>query len=252
MGYNYQIIIEYDGSKFVGWQYQKNGTSIQEVLEKKLKKIFKKKVKVIGAGRTDAGVHAKQMYAHFDTDQILDCEKIQYRLNSYLCDAIHIKSIFLVSDNAHARFDAIARVYEYWLCQHKNPFLKDAAWLLYSNLDFDVMNVAAKFLIEVNDFTSFSKLHTDVNTHICDVRKAEWEQRGDIWVFSIEADRFLRNMVRAIVGTLVDVGKGKITVNEFKDIVAKMDRSAAGVSAPAKGLYLLSINYPNELLDGNS
>ena len=157
-----------------------------------------------------------------------------------------------MSDTAHARFDATARVYEYWLCQHKNPFLKDAAWMFYSNLDFDLMNVAARFLLEVNDFKSFSKLHSDVNTHICDVRKAIWEQRGDIWVFSIEADRFLRNMVRAIVGTLVDVGKGRISVDEFKDIIAKMDRGAAGVSAPAKGLYLLSINYPYGLLNGNN
>lgn len=246
------IEISYRGTNYHGWQVQPKTRTVQQEINVALSTILGQKINVTGAGRTDAGVHAKQMYAHFDTDQILDCEKTQYRLNSYLCDAIHIKSIFLVSDTAHARFDATARVYEYWLCQHKNPFLKDAAWLLYSKLDFDVMNVAAKFLLEVNDFTSFSKLHTDVNTHICDVRKAVWEQRGDIWVFSIEADRFLRNMVRAIVGTLVDVGKGKITVNEFKDIVAKMDRSAAGVSAPAKGLYLLSINYPNELLDGNS
>ena len=248
----YFISLAYKGTDFHGWQVQPNAVTVQERVNEGLSMLLKEQICVLGAGRTDAGVHAKQMFAHFDTDQIFDCEKIQYRLNAYLCDAIYIKSIFLVSDSAHARFDATARVYEYWLCQCKNPFLKDAAWLLYSNLDFDLMNVAAEFLLEVNDFKSFSKLHSNVNTHICDVRKAIWKQRGDIWVFSIEADRFLRNMVRAIVGTLVDVGKGRITIDEFKDIVVKMDRRAAGVSAPAKGLYLLSINYPNGLLNGNN
>ena len=244
----YFISLAYKGTDFHGWQVQPNAVTVQERVNKGLSMLLKEQICVLGAGRTDAGVHAKQMYAHFDTDQIFDCEKIQYRLNSYLCDAIHIKSIFLVSDTAHARFDATARVYEYWLCQHKNPFLKDAAWLLYSNLDFDLMNVAAEFLLEVNDFKSFSKLHSDVNTHICDVRKAIWEQRGDIWVFSIEADRFLRNMVRAIVGTLVEIGMGKRAPEDMRRIIEAKDRCEAGSSAPAKGLFLNEITYPVELI----
>ena len=240
----YFISLAYKGTDFHGWQVQPNAVTVQERVNKGLSMLLKEEICVLGAGRTDAGVHAKQMYAHFDTDQIFDCEIIQHRLNSYLCDAIHVKSIFLVSDTAHARFDATARVYEYWLCQHKNPFLKDAAWLLYSNLDFDLMNVAAEFLLEVNDFKSFSKLHSNVNTHICDVRKAIWEQRGDIWVFSIEADRFLRNMVRILVGTLVDVGAGRMEAGSIPGILLSRDRTVAGRTAPPQGLFLDEVFYP--------
>ena len=246
----YFIRLAYKGTDFHGWQVQPNAVSVQEKINEGLSILLKEEVMILGAGRTDTGVHAKQMYAHFDTDKEFDCEKITYRLNAYLCDAIFIKAVFPVSENAHARFDATARVYEYWLCQEKNPFLHEAAWLLYSNLNFDLMNEAAAYLCEVDDFTSFAKVHSGVNTHICDVRKAHWEQKDDKWVFTIEADRFLRNMVRAIVGTLVEVGKEKITIQEFKDIVAKMDRGAAGVSAPAKGLYLVKVDYPQELLNG--
>lgn len=246
----YFISLAYKGTHFHGWQVQPNAVSVQEKINEGLSMLLKENVMILGAGRTDAGVHAKQMYAHFDTDKEFDCEKIAYRLNAYIDDAILIKSIFLVVDTAHARFDATARAYEYWICQEKNPFLKEGAWLMYSNLDFDLMNEAASYLTQVNDFTSFAKIHSDVKTHICDVRKAVWEQREEMWVFTIEADRFLRNMVRAIVGTLVDVGKKKITIQEFKDIIRKMDRGSAGVSAPAQGLYLVKVEYPQELLNG--
>jgi tRNA pseudouridine38-40 synthase len=247
----YFISLAYKGTHFHGWQVQPNAVSVQEKINEGLSMLLKEDVMILGAGRTDAGVHAKQMYAHFDTDNEFDCEKIAYRLNSYIDDAILIKSIFSVSDTTHARFHATARTYEYWLCQEKNPFLKDGAWMMYSNLDFGLMNEAAAYLTEVKDFTSFAKIHSDVKTHICDVRKAIWEQKGDVWVFTIEADRFLRNMVRAIVGTLVDVGKGKMTLQEFKNVITKMDRGSAGVSAPAPGLYLVKVEYPQELLNGN-
>ena len=247
----YFISLAYKGTHFHGWQVQPNAVSVQEKVNEGLSMLLKEDVMILGAGRTDAGVHAKQMYAHFDTDKEFDCEKIAYRLNSYIDDAILIKSIFPVSESAHARFHATARVYEYWLCQEKNPFLKDGAWLVYSNLDFNLMNEAAAYLTEVKDFTSFAKIHSDVKTHICDVRKATWEQKEEMWVFTIEADRFLRNMVRAIVGTLVDVGKGKMKLQEFKNVITKMDRGSAGVSAPAQGLYLVKVEYPQELFNGN-
>lgn len=247
----YFISLAYKGTHFHGWQIQPNAVSVQEKINQGLSVLLKEEVMILGAGRTDAGVHAKQMYAHFDTEQEFDCDKLAYRLNAYIDDSILIKSIFKVPDSAHARFHATARAYEYWVCQEKNPFLKDGAWIMYSDLDFDLMNEAASYLIEVEDFTSFAKIHSDVKTHICDVRKAIWEFKDDKWVFTIEADRFLRNMVRAIVGTLVDVGKKKISVKEFKEIVAKMDRGSAGVSAPAQGLYLVKVEYPQEIVNGN-
>ncbi len=246
----YFISLAFNGTNFHGWQIQPNAITIQEKINEGLSILLKEDICVLGAGRTDAGVHAKQMYAHFDIDQAFDCEKMTYRLNAFLSDAIFIQSIFPVSDSLHARFDAKSRVYEYWICQSKNPFLKDGAWFLYYHLNFDLMNAAAAHLLKVKDFTSFSKVRSDVKTHICDVRSANWNFMGDKWVFTIESDRFLRNMVRAIVGTLVDVGKGKISVLEFKEIIAKMDRAAAGVSAPAQGLYLKSITYPNDFCNG--
>ncbi len=246
----YFISLSYKGTNFHGWQVQPNAVSVQQRINQGLSVLLKEEVMIMGAGRTDAGVHAKQMYAHFDTHKNFDFHELAYRLNAFLEDTIYIKSIFKVADETHARFHASSRTYEYWLCQDKNPFLTEGAWLMYSNLDFSLMNAAAAHLIEVDDFSSFAKIHTDVNTHICDVRKAEWVINGDKWVFTIEADRFLRNMVRAIVGTLVEVGKGKMTIDEFKSIIKEKNRGSAGVSAPAKGLYLVNIDYPKELLNG--
>ena len=246
----YFISLAFKGTYFHGWQVQPNAVSVQGKINEGLSMLLKEDIMTLGAGRTDAGVHAKQMYAHFDTDKEFDCEKIAYRLNSYIDDTILIKSIFQVSETAHARFHATSRTYEYWLCQEKNPFLKDAAWLMYSNLDFYSMNEAAAYLTQVKDFSSFAKIHSDVKTHICYVHKAAWQEHEDKWVFTIQANRFLRNMVRAIVGTLVDVGKGKMTIQEFKDVITKLDRSSAGVSAPAKGLYLVNVEYPQDLLNG--
>lgn len=246
----YFIRLAYKGTEYHGWQIQPNAISVQQLVNEGLSVLLKNQISVLGAGRTDTGVHARQMYAHFDSDKEFDCKEITYRLNAYLPDAIVIKSIFPVHSEAHARFDATSRVYEYWLVQEKNPFLQDAAWLVYGQLNFDLMNEASAFLLEVKDFTSFAKVHSDVKTHICDVRKAQWECKDGLWVFTIEADRFLRNMVRAIVGTLVEVGRGKISVSEFKEVVAKLDRGAAGASAPASGLYLVKVDYPQEILNG--
>ena len=247
----YFISLAYKGTNFHGWQVQPNAVSVQQRINEGLSVLLKEEVMIMGAGRTDAGVHAKQMYAHFDTDKSFDFDVMCYRLNAFLEDSIHIKSIFKVADETHVRFHATARTYEYWLCQEKNPFLVEGAWLMYSNLDFNLMNEASSYLIEVQDFSSFAKIHSDVNTHICDIRKAEWVQQGDKWVFIIEADRFLRNMVRAIVGTLVEVGKKKMTLDEFKSVINLKNRSSAGTSAPAKGLYLVKIEYPKELLNGD-
>lgn len=246
----YFISLAYRGTDFHGWQIQPNAVSVQGEINKGLSLLLKEEVMILGAGRTDTGVHAKQMYAHFDTDKDLDLEKLCYRLNAYISDAIVIKSIFPVAHDAHVRFHATARTYEYWLCLEKNPFLKERAWLLYSDLDFEAMNKAASHLLEVDDFSSFAKIHSDVKTHICDVRLAKWELVDDKWVFTIQADRFLRNMVRAVVGTLVEVGKGKMTVETFKEIITKKDRGAAGVSAPAHGLYLVKVDYPKDIVDG--
>tara|TARA_B110000977_G_scaffold36404_1_gene48850 strand:- start:6755 stop:7504 length:750 start_codon:yes stop_codon:yes gene_type:complete len=247
----YFISLAYKGTDFHGWQIQPNAITVQQQINHGLSVLLKEDVMIMGAGRTDAGVHAKQMYAHFDTQNPLNCNTLTYRLNGFLKDSIRIKSIFEVSDETHARFNASSRVYEYWLCEHKNPFLIDGAWFMNTNLDFDLMNEAAAYLRTVRDFSSFAKIHTDVKTHICDVQFAKWEYKDEKWVFTIKADRFLRNMVRAIVGTLVEVGKLKLSVASFKDIISKENRSLAGVSAPAKGLYLVNVNYPNNLLNGN-
>lgn len=247
----YFISLAYKGTDFHGWQIQPNAITVQQQINHALSVLLKEDVMIMGAGRTDAGVHAKQMYAHFDTQILFNSNTLTYRLNAFLEDSIRIKSIFEVSDESHARFNASSRVYEYWLCEHKNPFLIDGAWFMNTNLDFDLMNEASAYLLTVRDFSSFAKIHTDVKTHICDVQFAKWEYKDEKWVFTIKADRFLRNMVRAIVGTLVEVGKFKLSIASFKDIISKENRSLAGVSAPAKGLYLVNVNYPNNLLNGN-
>lgn len=246
----YFVSLAYKGTDFHGWQVQPNAISVQQVLNEGLSVLLKEQIVSLGAGRTDAGVHAKQMYAHFDTDMEFNCDEMVYRLNAYISKSIVVKAIFPVSKNTHARFDAKSRVYEYWLIQDKNPFLQESAWLVYGDLDFDLMNEASDYLLNVSDFTSFAKVHSDVKTHICDVRKAHWNFKDGIWIFTIQADRFLRNMVRAIVGTLVELGKGKITLQEFKYITTELDRSSAGASAPAKGLYLTNVDYAEGKLNG--
>ncbi len=206
-------------------------------------------IDLVGAGRTDAGVHAKQMYAHFNIENdIQDKTDLIFRVNAFLPEDIAVHSIIEVNKDAHARFDATARTYEYWVTQKKNPFLKDSSYLVKKELDVAVMNKAAKMLFEYNDFECFSKSNTDVRTFLCDIKQAEWTKVEDKLVFTIQADRFLRNMVRAIVGTLLDVGLGKKSVDNVNTIIKSKDRSKAGASVPANGLYLTKVTYPNTII----
>ena len=247
----YFIKFSYLGTGFHGSQRQPNGITVQETMEKALTMIFREEVPLTFAGRTDAGVHAREMYAHMDVgDEAMrrEGERLVFRLNGILPDSIAIHDILPVTDDAHARFDATRRTYEYHIVDHKNPFLHTLATRVRPGLDFDAMNEAAKFLIGKQDFASFCRSNTDVKTTICDLTKAEWQvmDNGHA-VFTISADRFLRNMVRAVVGTLFEVGRGKRTKEQFADIIQQQNRSAAGESAPAEGLYLIDIRYPEKI-----
>lgn len=243
----YFVEIMYDGANYHGWQIQPNSITVQEKLEKSISTILNEKISVVGAGRTDAGVHAKQFFAHFDFENTLSDNNFIYRLNSILPNDICVKSISVVKDNAHSRFDAVSRTYEYIICQSKNPFLIKGAYYLNKPLNLDNMSKAANVLFDFSDFTSFSKLHTQTKTNNCLIKKAYWKQNDDTIVFTIEADRFLRNMVRAIVGTLLDVGINKNTVNDFVEIIKSKDRSKAGISVPAHALYLTKVCYPKSV-----
>lgn len=213
--------------------------------------LLRETVSLTGAGRTDAGVHAKEMYAHFDSNILFEATELIHRLNAYLPEDIAIASIVEVPVEAHARFDASERTYEYWIVQKKNPFLLEGAYYVKYPLNIEQMNKAAAILVQHKDFECFSKSNTDVKTYLCDVRKAQWTKDGEKLVFTISADRFLRNMVRAIVGTLVDVGLGKSSPTDMNYILASKDRGKAGVSVPAKGLYLTAIKYPKNIIDHN-
>ena len=245
----YFIRFAYFGKAYHGWQNQPNAITVQEVLEKALTTLLRQEIKVVGAGRTDAGVHAREMYAHFDTSLPINRNDLPHRLNTFLPDAISVQEIVPVKADAHARFDATERVYEYWLVQHKNPFYTDFAHCVHYPLDVDAMNQAAQYLLSHTHFECFSKSNSDVKTFNCDVRQAFWEKKEDRLVFTIAADRFLRNMVRAIVGTLLEVGLGKMGPEKINDIIASRDRGEAGVSVPAKGLYLTAISYPKQIFD---
>lgn len=243
----YFIQFSYNGKAYHGWQNQPNAITVQQVLEEALSTLLRKKVTMMGAGRTDAGVHAKAMFAHFETLEISNTTDLIFRLNAFLPDDIAVQKIFEVNADAHARFDATARTYEYWITQEKNPFFTDYAHYVKQELDVKKMNEAAALLIDYKDFESFSKSNTDVYTYLCDIQIAEWGQKNDLLIFTIKADRFLRNMVRAIVGTLLDVGTGKSNLDDVKAIINSKDRSKAGTSVPAKALYLTKINYPNTI-----
>ena len=230
-----------------GWQRQDNAVTVQQLLEEALTTLFGAEITVTGAGRTDTGVHAREFYAHFDLDDLVRKRELQRktnRLNSFLPKDIKIFEIFRVNTDMHARFDAISRTYEYIITTAKDPFIDDFAWYVYGDIDVSMMNKGAKALLEYTDFTSFAKLHTQVRTNNCELMQASWVKKNDMLVFTIKADRFLRNMVRAIVGTLVDLGKGKITLEEFRQIIEAKDRSEAGLSVPPHGLYLTRIEYP--------
>ena len=239
----YFIELSYLGKNYHGWQIQPDANSIQEELNKAISIVLQEEINVVGAGRTDTGVHASQMFAHFDSESILD-ENIVFKLNSVLPEDIVVYKVVKTADDKHARFDALARSYEYRIWLGRNPFLLDTTWqLFHQKLDVKAMNEAAKILLEFENFQAFSKVRTEVKTFNCDVTKAVWIENGNELVFHITANRFLRNMVRAIVGTLVDVGKHKITKEDFRNIILSKDRSKAGLSVPAKGLFLTEITY---------
>jgi tRNA pseudouridine38-40 synthase len=242
----YFLQLSYFGKQYHGWQRQPSDLSVQEILEDRLGKLLGNTVDIVAAGRTDAGVHARMMVAHFDWEAPLE-EEIIYRLNAFLPEDIAVQGVRAVHPEAHARFNATSRTYQYRLLREKDPFEKDTAYYLNQPLDFDAMNKAAAVLLSFEDFKAFSRTHTDVKTYICRISRAEWAREGASWVFTITADRFLRNMVRAVVGTLLLVGKGMITPEDVKTIIKSRDRSRAGASVPAKGLYLTGITYPNEI-----
>ena len=248
MNKRYFLYFSYKGTAYHGWQYQPNGISVQEVLTKSLCTILRTEIELTGAGRTDTGVHARLMVAHFDYEGNFPTEfDLTAKLNSLLPIDIAVHKIVEVQTDAHARFDAISRKYEYHVVLQKSVFRIELASRLRNNLNFVAMNVAADTLKDFRDFTSFSKVHTDVKTNNCRISIAEWKQQDDEWVFTIQADRFLRNMVRSIVGTLFEVGRGKMTLNEFTSVIEAKDRCKAGVSVPAHGLYLVDIQYPESI-----
>jgi tRNA pseudouridine38-40 synthase len=238
------IQLSYNGTNYHGWQIQPNATSVQETLTKALSVVLSDKgIQIMGAGRTDTGVHASQMFAHFDYENPIDSKTIVHKLNSFLPKDIAVSDIILVDENAHARFDAKQRTYQYKINTAKNVFQDELSWYYNKELNVNAMNDAAKLLLEFTDFQCFSKVHTDVNTFNCKITEAFWKTENEQLIFTISADRFLRNMVRSIVGTLVYVGLGKISKEDFKTIIESKDRRKAGFSVPAHGLYLTEIKY---------
>jgi len=242
------IYLSYNGTNYCGWQNQPNGVSIQQKIEEALYTLLRKTVSITGAGRTDAGVHARWMVAHFDwEDESIDLLSLTEKLNGLLPKDISICKILPVTPEAHARFDALSRTYKYYICMEKDPFLYPFYYHVSSYPDFGKMDKATAILFEYTDFTSFSKLHTDVKTNNCKIMQAGWSREENCWVFTIQADRFLRNMVRAIVGTLLDVGRGKLSLDDFRQIIESMDRTKAGTSVPGNALFLTDVEYPDSI-----
>ena len=242
----YFIQFSYNGTNYHGWQKQPNASTVQEQLTKCMSVLLKEELELMGAGRTDSGVHAHQMFAHFDTSSIFNSDKIVAKLNSFLPNDILVLSLYKVKEDTHARFTATARTYQYFVST-KNDIFNNNLHLVFKDLDLDKMNAACTYLMGEQDFTSFSKLNTDTFTNNCHITKAVWTKERDTFVFTISANRFLRNMVRSVVGTLLDVGTGKIQVDTVKQIIEKKDRGAAGTSVPAKALFLTEIKYPKEI-----
>ena len=243
---NYFISVQYNGKKFAGFQIQENAVTVQGELERAMEVYFKQKIQLTGSSRTDAGVHALKNYFHFTSD-VEHIEEALYHLNAILPSDIAVLGIFKVPDNAHARFTAIGRSYSFRIYSVKNPFLQENAWFYPYPLDIDKMNQAAAMIIGTHDFSSFSKKNTQVFTHNCTIEHAFWKQEGNQLVFRVKGNRFLRGMVRALVGTMVKVGRGKLTVKEFGRVVAAKDAAQADFSAPAHGLFLEEVIYPSEL-----
>lgn len=239
----YFLELAYNGKNYHGWQIQPDVNSVQEEINKAISTVLQEDIKIIGAGRTDTGVHASQMFAHFDIDKKLE-NNLVFKFNSILPKSIVIYNLILVADDAHTRFDAISRSYQYKIWLGRNPFLLESSWQIHSQrFDTVLMNKAAELLLEYTNFESFSKVKTDVYTFNCNITEAYWKQNGNELIFYISANRFLRNMVRAIVGTLLEVGSGKISVEDFRKIIESKNRGNAGLSVPAKGLFLTKVKY---------
>lgn len=244
----YFISLAYKGTNFHGWQLQPNALSVQQVVQEALQTMLRRPINIVGAGRTDAGVHASQFFAHFDSENAIDTKELVLKLNAFLPDTVVIYTIFKVKEDAHARFDALSRSYEYRIFLGRNPFLNDTTWQIHNRqLNVKAMNKAAQLMLNYTDFKCFSKTKTDVKTYLCDITKAQWVKEENNLTFYITANRFLRNMVRAIVGTLIDIGLEKKTPNYIKEVIESRDRSKAGFSVSAKGLFLTEITYPNNI-----
>ena len=246
----YFLQLAYKGTHFHGWQIQPGKTTVQGEINRALTTVLKEETEITGAGRTDAGVHARYYIGHFDSSRkgLEKDDKLLYSLNSLLPDDIAVYRIIPVPHTAHARFDALSRTYQYVITTQKDPFLQETAFLYHVAPDVPLMNRACRILKQYRDFTSFSKVHTDVKTFHCNIMEAKWTQEDHLFTFTIRADRFLRNMVRAITGTMMEVGEKKITLEEFRQIIETRDRSAAGKSVPAHGLFLTAIKYPAHIL----
>lgn len=262
----YFIHLAYNGANYCGWQTQPSLPTVQQTLEEALTTLLRQPIAIVGCGRTDTGVHASDFYAHFDLNDPNDFKDLKdprdlkyprapkaltslvFKLNNFLPPDIAIFDIFPVADNAHARFDATARTYQYHVSDRRLPFRQGQYCRIYFKPDLERMNEAARVLMEYEDFTSFAKLHTQVKTNICHLSEAQWDAVGEEWVFTIRSNRFLRNMVRSVTGTLLDVGRGKLSIEGLREIIEKKDRCAAGVSMPACGLFLTKVDYPIETI----
>jgi tRNA pseudouridine38-40 synthase len=243
----YFFEITYDGAKYNGWQNQANALGVQQVVEETLSQLLRKKISIVGSGRTDTGVHCVQQFFHADIEKEIRRQELLIRLNSFLPRDIAIRDILPVKSNAHARYDARERAYKYHITTRKNPLLVGRAYYFLKKCDIDLMNKAAESMLGEHDFTCFSKVKTDVNHFRCTVKKARWIKNGDLLIFTIGANRFLRGMVRAIVGTLLDVGSKKISIEEFQSIIKGKDRRKAGMNVPPEGLYLTHVKYPKNI-----
>ncbi|TLU99402.1 tRNA pseudouridine(38-40) synthase TruA [Dyadobacter luticola] len=244
----YFLEFSYRGTAYNGWQKQNNALGVQQVLEEALAKVLRMNIELTGSSRTDTGVHAEQQFAHFDFDNIENPEVVLYKLNGIVPRDIAVHQIFPVPDDVNSRFAATYRKYEYRITRRKNPFLIDLSYLLKGEINIPRMNEAAALLLKHIDFESFSKIHTNVNNFHCTITEARWEDRGEKIIFHIQANRFLRGMVRALVGTMLEVGRGKISVQDFEEIILAGDRKKAGAQAPAEGLFLVEVGYPLDLV----
>jgi tRNA pseudouridine38-40 synthase len=245
----YFFEISYNGSAYHGWQNQANAVGVQSVVEDALSKLFRKNISITGSGRTDTGVHCAQQFFHAEMDDKFVPDDLVHRLNSFLPRDIAIRSIQKVKSDAHARYDAYERSYEYRITMQKNPLLNGYAFHFFKPIDYKLMNEAARLLKGEQDFTCFSKVKTDVNHFVCNIKNAHWVKDGEMLIFHITANRFLRGMVRAIVGTLLDVGTRKIAVSDFEKIIQSKDRKKAGMNVPPEGLFLTEVKYPKRIFE---